>query len=383
MTDESSQNPKRQILTLVMTEHCNLKCTYCFESKKQDKSVLSLEVAQTAITKAFQNPDYDQLEINFFGGEPLVAFKTITEICEWVWSERRPKPYVMFATTNGTLVHGKIKEWFEKHKDYFILSLSLDGTPEMHNANRSNSFADIDIDFFKKTWPLQTVKMTISNQTIAKAAEGIFYLQDMGLQPYVNIANGLEWQSDDYDSFVNEMKKLADYYLMNPEKEPCNIITMPLDRAAQTAEYIAQSGEKKVANRCGAGTSILCIDRCGTKYPCQTFMPMCAGSDSDLDKAAKLLACEDNYSDPKCKNCCLVPVCHTCYGINYVKTGSPFMNSEHDCIFTKIRAKATAFLLSEMITNRDRGYSYLKDKSDSDIYYMIKGINLVNNSVVI
>lgn len=40
-----------------------------------------------------------------------------------------------------------MKEWFREHKDTFVLGLSLDGLPETHNHNRSNSYDKIDIDF--------------------------------------------------------------------------------------------------------------------------------------------------------------------------------------------------------------------------------------------
>jgi len=375
--------PRRQMLTLIMTEHCNLQCTYCYERKKKDKTVLSLELAQKAITEAFENPDFDELEINFFGGEPLVAFKTITKICEWVWTHDWPKPFLMFATTNGTLVHGKIKEWFTKHREGFVLSLSLDGTPEMHNINRSNSFKDIDVDFFRKTWPYQTCKTTFSRQTIGRLAEGLIYIHKLGFRPNACPAGGIEWEKEDYDSYAREMKKLADFYLENPEIMPCTLITMPIDRVAQFAEYMTKSGDKKVPNCCGAGKNISCIDRCGRKYPCQTFLPMSVGKNYDHTAAAKLLASEDNFADPKCVNCCLISECQTCYGVNYLRTGSPFLRNEHNCVFSKIAANASAYLLSDMIANRGKNYAFLKEKSDTDLFYMIKGINLIKDTIVL
>lgn len=383
MHTDSTLKPRRQSVILVMTEHCNLQCTYCYERNKKDKTVLSFELAQSVITEAFQNPNFDELHINFFGGEPLVAFKRITEICEWVWVNEWQKTYMMFATTNGTLVHGKIKEWFAKHKENFVLSLSLDGTPEMHNINRSNSYEDIDIDFFRATWPLQTCKTTISRETIGSMAEGIIYIHKMGFQPNVCPAGGIEWKPTDYDLFAKEMKKLADFYLENPEILPCSLITMPLDHVTQATEYFALSGEKRAPNCCGAGKNMFCIDRYGKKYPCQIFLPMSVEKNYDLNAAAKLLSSEDNYSDPKCTNCCLIPVCQTCYGMNYINTGSPFLRNKHDCVFSKIGAKATAYLLSNMITNRCKGYYYLKDKNDADILDMIKGITLINDTLTI
>jgi len=377
----SKSNPRRQILTLVMTEHCNLHCIYCYE-KNTGKHVLSVEIAQAAITEAFQNPKFDELEIDFFGGEPFVTFENIAEICEWLWSREWPKPYICFATTNGTLVHGEIKEWVTKHKDRFVIGLSLDGTPEMQNINRCNTYYDIDINLFKELWPFQPIKMTVSRQTVANMANGIIHIHGLGFMMTCNTAFGIEWKPEDYVVFAREMKNLADFYLWNPGIEPCNIITMSIQRAAQYAEQVAQA-DTIIANYCGAGESMLSIDRLGKKYPCQTFMPMTVGRDYDLDAAVKTLSSRDNYSDQKCKHCCLMPVCQTCYGINYVNTGSPFIRDEHNCTFSKIRAKASAYFMSEMITHRAKNYIYLKDANDLDLSYMIRGINLINEFVSI
>jgi len=378
---EKEQTPRRQTLTLVMTEHCNLQCTYCYERQKKDKTVLSLELAQKEIRDAFQRPGFDELHVNFFGGEPLVAFSRIKEICEWVWSNDWPIPYMMFATTNGTLVHGKIREWFDTHKKGFILSVSLDGTREMHNKNRSNSYDEIDFEFFKKSWPLQTCKTTFSPYTIGSMAEGIIHLHKLGFHPNACPAGGMDWTEEHYDLYAREMKKLADFYLENPDILPCSLLTVDLDRVALAEEYKSTGRPNRIPNGCGAGNGIVCVDRCGKKYPCQTFLPMSGGREQDFEASVKLLKSEDNAYQEKCKNCPILAVCSTCYGSNYVRTGIPFMRSEHDCAFSKIRTKAAAYFFSEMIVQKERNYAYLKQITEGDLLYIIKGIKLVDSSL--
>jgi len=65
-----------------------------------------------------------------------------------------------------------MKNWFTANNDLFVLGLSLDGTRNTHNHNRSNSFDDIDIDFFLKTYPNQGVKMTLSEYSLPQLTEG-------------------------------------------------------------------------------------------------------------------------------------------------------------------------------------------------------------------
>ena len=379
-TEESKQS-KRQILILMVTEFCNLHCTYCFEHQTS-KRVIGLKTAQAAIAEAFQNPEFEELEIHFFGGEPFAAFKRITEICDWLWSLKWPKGYICFATTNGTLVHGKIQEWLKQHKEQFVVALSLDGTPEMHDVNRSNSFSGIDLDFFKEQWPFQSVKMTISPQTIDRAAEGISYIYKQGFKLMANTAFGAEWEDWHFEAFASELRKLADFYIDNPSIEPCQLLDMRIDISAGKRSTAEGSAPSEVRNYCGTGRSMTAIDLGGKKYPCQTFMPMTTSREDDLTDVLELINSQDNRMDKKCHGCAIIDVCQTCYGLNYSHTGSLFQRNLDDCRFQKLRAKGTAYLWAGMIKNRQRNYAYLASKDDTGLYYMIEGIELVRGGVV-
>ena len=369
VTNTSSQK-KRKIVELVLTERCNLSCVYCFEHDK-DTLRMSLDIAKNAIEEAFNDSSYDEVEIDFFGGEPFADFKNMKHICEWIWQKQWPKPFIVFATTNGTMVHGAIKDWVRKNSHRFILGVSIDGTPDMHNLNRNNSFAQIDLNFFSSLWPFQSAKMTISRLTIPNLAEGVIYLHKHGFKVSCNNAYGITWEEEDYPIFAEQLKKLADFYIDNPNIEPCSIITMPIQNTA--FDHVLQKW-------CGAGTNMICIDRTGTKYPCHTFMPSSSGNSVKLDDMFALLE-SDKLLDTNCQGCVLAPSCPTCYGINYVETSDITKRNKSHCIFSKIRAKATAYMLSTMLINRDREYYYLKEKTDSDIHYLINGIRIIDESI--
>ena len=119
--------------------------------------------------------NFDEYEIDFFGGEPFLKFDLIREAVYYARTTYPEKMMVFMATTNGTLVHGEIKEWLKTHSEIFVCGLSLDGTKRMHDINRSNSFDKIDVDFFAKTWPNQAMKMTISAETLPLHSEMIFF----------------------------------------------------------------------------------------------------------------------------------------------------------------------------------------------------------------
>jgi len=365
--------PRRQLLSLVMTEKCNLDCTYCYEHKV-DGLILPLEVAQKAIREAFANDNFDELEIDFFGGEPLVAFRGVVAICEWLWTNEWPKPYICFASTNGTLLHGHVAEWFEKYKERFILGLSLDGTPEMHDVNRSNSYSKIDFGLFRRLWPFQAAKMTVSRETLPTMAKGVIHIHNLGFKVSCSTAFGLQWTDTDYALFEREMRLLADYYLENPEIEPCNIISMQI-------EHIHHASKKN--NYCGAGTNLTVVDRRGDKYPCQTFLPMTTGGNVDIPEMFSLLSRGQEKVNLRCEQCSLLPLCQTCYGLNLKHQGDMYNRAMSNCYFTKIRAKATAYLYAGMITNQEKDYIFLRGKTEDELYYMINGIQTVTNTVVV
>lgn len=76
--------------------------------------------------------DYEAIEIQFMGGEPLLEFPLIKECAEWLWSTSvTDKQMMLFAPTNGTLLTNDMKEWFAKNKDRIHLGLSFDGDMAM------------------------------------------------------------------------------------------------------------------------------------------------------------------------------------------------------------------------------------------------------------
>lgn len=191
---------------------------------------MDVNTCKDIIAKYLNTPDYDEVEIDFFGGEPFLEFKTIKEVCEWVWANKWKNKYVFFATTNGVLILGKIKEWLRKYKNRFWVSLSLDGYRDSHNINRSNSFDKIDIQFFKDCWPTQTVKMTISKETVGNIYENITYIHSLGFNiAGTNFAEGIDWEDDKYVKIVTrELEKLTQFYINHPEISPVPLINMAI-----------------------------------------------------------------------------------------------------------------------------------------------------------
>ncbi|MGN0669953.1 MAG: radical SAM protein, partial [Oscillospiraceae bacterium] len=164
--------------SLCVTHRCNLSCVYCYQNNKSNAR-MTIDTAKKCIDDIFRSiPEKTEIiEISFIGGEPLLEMDLIKAVYDYTIGKYPDSRLRFFATTNGTMLSDDDKEWFKARKNKFVLGLSLDGTPNTHNVNRSNSFDRIDIPFFVETWPKQGPKMTISKYTIDKIE-----IQDMNLE---------------------------------------------------------------------------------------------------------------------------------------------------------------------------------------------------------
>lgn len=379
MTDNSFSTvagvkSRRCTCSLYMTERCNLNCVYCYEHIKSDRC-LSEDIARDAIIQTFDRAveeGMEYVEILFHGGEPFLAFERIKAICDWVWSQEWPCKYVCYATTNGTLVHGEIKKWLYDNRHRFIAGLSLDGTREMHNRNRSGSYDHIDIGFFRDTWPTQGVKMTPSPGTIDTLAEGVIHIHELGFtRNNCSFASGVDWSRDDkgqpvdYKKILSEQfDRLARYYLEHPD-------VMPVDMLNIRFMAIAAGRKAMKSKLCGAGTIMRCWTPDGRCLPCHLFYESCKEGNGDIPQFD--FDNVDNLSDPRCEGCILEPACPTCYGGNYISAGDIRIRDMHTCEIMKLRALAGSWMIGRMLEAPHK-YVALSGLSDMQLAMTVKGV---------
>ena len=297
---------------------------------------MSADTAISLLNKELREDDeYDECEVQFFGGEPFYEPELIKKVCEFLWSNEWPKKYCCFATTNGTLVHGEIKDWLTQNKDRFVCSLSLDGDKKAHDINRCNSFDSIDIDFFMKTWPEQTAKMTISPESLPYLAESIIYLHELGINFHNNLAYGVDWQNKELVIILREqLGILSDYYIKHPSITQCRMLGMNIENVMADHTF----------NRwCGAGISMRSYDTDGNLYPCHMFQPISSDLDIPGQKQCKSFD-QLNTIDPHCYTCPIFNACPTCYGHNYIATGDIAKRDEGLCQFTMINTLVTSYI---------------------------------------
>lgn len=369
---------RRKTIQITITEACNLKCIYCYE-KDKDTRILPLEKIKEIFVESFLNSEgWDELEFDFHGGEIALAFTTLKEACEWLWSQKWPKPYICFASTNGTLIHGNIQQWFLKNKCRFWLGLSLDGDHEMQNVNRSNSYESIDLDFFKECWPEQPVKMTISPYSLLNLSTGIKHIISLGFKYSANLAYGIYWDKKLLDQYHKELQEIAEFYLLHPDLEPPNLLNMSmLTVGLYDLEPDRRSERKKW---CGSGEGMICYSCDGKKYPCQLFMPSTSiqNGENILDN---LDFSKIKYFDDKdCTDCVIRYVCPVCYGHNYMSTGTLHQRPKDLCEFRKLEALAASYLQGKMILNYKK-YKVTENLSDYERKLTARGIQLTQENL--
>lgn len=352
---------------LCLTHRCNLNCVYCFENKDVNHE-LSFNKARKCIDQIVQEhclTHNKAINLNFFGGEPLLRFKLIKDIFNYV-QIRYPKCDIsFFASTNGTILTEEMKAWFTERKEKFCLGLSLDGDRDTQNYNRSNSFDKIDIQFFTRTWPNQFFKLTISEYSVQNYAHDVKFIHSFG----VGINGGdvcvgeYLWNNEQfYYVFAKQLLELVDYYENNSQFKN-NLFE--LDLAVCTMSH----DDRKC---CGCGTSLSYYETDGKKYPCTFIAPMAFSMTELQTMLAVNYDDPKNFTDKKCKeNCYLYNICRTCAAENYMLHKRFDVYNKRNCGLKKIIVLAVAELQARRIAKNPQIYEATK------IYHTIEAIKKI------
>lgn len=337
---------------LLITYRCNLHCSYCYEPKVQNFRMGAAKAKQIITEQlSLLGDDYDSVEIQFMGGEPLLEFPLIKEISEWLWSlSMNKKLMVLFAPTNGTLLNEEMKSWFSANRERIHLGLSFDGNQTMQDINRSKSHKNVDLNYFVKTWADQSVKMTISPKTINNLSDGVVYLHRKGFN-YISadLAMGpsLLWSNASLRDYQLELRKLIKFYLENPRLIPFSMLRLEISPAIFR--------KRKNVKTCSCGEDMVCVDWTGKSYACHLFSPVAIPIDK-AERSNRLynFSNQSQFNSDSCSKCILNNVCNHCYGMNYLCSDDITKPSPFHCSAFKIMFAANCrFRLMQAEKNND------------------------------
>jgi radical SAM protein with 4Fe4S-binding SPASM domain len=306
---------------------------------------MSLEVAQKAISEVMEAEDeFDGVEFDLFGGEPLLAFERMRQIVEWFHSRTWPKKHLFFCGTNGTILDDEIKGWLLSHRCVKV-GVSLDGNKVAHDLNRSGSYDQVmrNLPFFLKHWPEQPVKMTINAESIPHVADSVIELEEKGLLFSANVAFENFWGGPDQKEqllaiYSEQLERLVEYYVEHPSLYPVKVLGHQFEHASMAKGAGRPAGD--CVRWCGAGHEMTVVNVDGTRAPCHRFAPWISGRPAPTQPINR----QASWKPDRCGACRIVDICPVCAGYNWQENGDTGVRTDYHCEAFKLEVLASAKL---------------------------------------
>lgn len=271
-------------LCLHVAHTCNLNCSYCFASQGKyhgDRAVMSFEVAKRAMDFLVEHSGKRRnLEVDFFGGEPLMNFDVVKQVVAYARSieKKYNKNFRFTLTTNGMLIDDDVIAFANKEMSNVVLS--LDGRKEVHDRFRvdyagKGSWEQI-VPKFQKLVEARGNKNYYMRGTFTHAnpdfLQDIQQMLDLGftelsMEPVV-CASGdpSELTQEDLPIVLDQYEKLAELMLEHDEKgKPFTFYHYMIDLTGGPCIYKRISG-------CGSGSEYMAVTPWGDLYPCHQFV---------------------------------------------------------------------------------------------------------------
>ena len=286
MADKLKQKTSGVIkaLCLHIAHTCNLNCSYCFASQGKyhgERALMSFEVGKRALDFLVENSGTRRnLEVDFFGGEPLMNFKVVKDLVAYARSieKEKGKNFRFTLTTNGVLIDDDVIEFANKEMSNVVLS--LDGRKEVHDKFRvdysgKGSWEKI-VPKFQKLVKARGGKNYYMRGTFTHAnpdfLEDIKVMLDLGfnelsMEPVV-CASGdpSELTKTDIEIVKKQYEDLANLMLeKDKEGKPFTFYHYMIDLTGGPCIYKRISG-------CGSGTEYMAVTPWGDLYPCHQFV---------------------------------------------------------------------------------------------------------------
>lgn len=207
-------------VTLVLTSGCNLTCSYCFQNAKSGRR-MTWSTAHRAIDTLLASRE-DEVELAFYGGEPLIQLDLIRRAVRFVESNRRPDLKVGYSTiTNGTLIAEEEAEFLAVHN--FKVQLSIDGVPAVQSLRGEGTFEILDalldrLSRDHRRWFADriTVSATVLPTTVGHLADSVEYFLDKGVEAIQFSPGAMDtssWRLEQIDELEEQFERIFDMTL--------------------------------------------------------------------------------------------------------------------------------------------------------------------------
>ncbi len=321
ITDFKKRKTVVKAMCLHIAHDCNLACKYCFAEEGEyhgRRALMTYEVGKKALDFLIANSGSRvNLEVDFFGGEPLMNWDVVKQLVEYGRSqeEKYNKKFRFTLTTNGVLLNDDIMEFANKEMANVVLS--LDGRKEINDENRpfrnGKGSYDVIVPKFVKFAKEREDKSYYVRGTFTRKnldfSKDVIHFADLGfkhmsIEPVVG---------DDYEEYaikeedlpviMAEYDKLAvEYIKRQKEGNGFNFFHFNIDLTQGPCVAKRLSG-------CGSGTEYLAVTPWGDFYPCHQFVGNEKFLMGNVDTGIVRKDIQDEfklcnvYAKPKCSKC--------------------------------------------------------------------------------
>lgn len=324
---------------LMLTYRCNLNCIYCYQKYKTAQD-MTLETAKSVVEKEVQltreSNNKEGVRFDLFGGEPLLKFSLIKELCTWIWDTIQDVKVDIFITTNGTLLDNEKKEWLKTHKEKINLVMSVDGKDDVQECNRGCHSSDLPVKWVLDTMPNCFLSMTVPRKSLLKFADELIYFHEQGYHIEAKPAQGEDWREGDGKQYESQLNKIADYYISHPNVNPIYLF-----KEVSYLHLLNNEPNEKYGKTCGAADELVAYDVKGHLFPCHHFLPNVNGKTDILDYLNTVdFSDSARFADDECMKCEILKLCRTCCARNYNERGDVSRRDKRTCQIMLAEAKA-------------------------------------------
>ncbi len=329
-------------LCLHVAHTCNLNCAYCFASQGKyhgDRAVMSFEVGKQALDFLMDHSGSRRnLEVDFFGGEPLMNWEVVKRLVAYARGveRERGKHFRFTLTTNGMLLDDEVIDFANREMDNVVLS--LDGRREIHDAARvdyaGRGSYDRVVPRFQKLVASRKrgtyyIRGTFTHRN-PDFTQDLFHMADdlgfteLSMEPVVCAPGDPAALTPEDLEVVKAQYELLARDMLRREREgrPITFYHYMLDLTGGPCVYKRISG-------CGSGTEYMAVTPWGDLYPCHQFVGEEAYKLGDVWNGVtqpqlreEFRAC-NAYARPDCANCWAKLYCSGgCAANAYHATGS-------------------------------------------------------------
>ena len=308
-------------LCLHIAHDCNLACKYCFAEEGEyhgRRAMMSFEVGKKALDFLVANSgNRVNLEVDFFGGEPLMNWQVVKDLVAYGRSLEEPnhKKFRFTLTTNGVLLNDDILEFANKEMSNIVLS--IDGRKEVHDFMRPHrggqgSYDEVVPKYIKVAESRNQmdyyVRGTFTHHNL-DFSEDVLHLADLGFKQ-ISVEPVVADEKEEYaikeadiPVILAEYDKLAkDIIQRRKEGKAFNFFHFMIDLEGGPCVAKRLSG-------CGSGTEYLAVTPWGDFYPCHQFVGMEQFLMGNVDDGIVNTSIREEfktcnvYAKEKCKNC--------------------------------------------------------------------------------